>query len=117
MPREPWRDDGERDLPVELVDIRIGELSRVRRGATGREFLMLKSLPAGRTPLEKVRDVATMCPAPREEGLNEVLKAAGVSQKGRTAAVALARLLRGYADVLTPEVLDVVEDVLARGGR
>lgn len=89
-------------MPAELVDLRIGELSRVRRGANNRTHLLLKS-EQGRQAvedlLEKLEELIGV-EADGEEELNATLKDAGVDEEGRNAAVAALRLSQAFADEL-----------------
>jgi len=86
-------------MAQELFDIDPDEVSPVRRGAIRKRFNILKS-DDGKVTLAKSLVDALAEPFEDEGALVDTLRKSGVSEDGQEAAVAAARLLKGFEDEL-----------------
>lgn len=93
-------------MPIELTDILPAELSRVRRAATGRDALLLKTEDVDMPELEMLKNLGELMEVEidGEDEIAETLKEQGVDDtQARNAAVAAARLIDHFSDELGEE--------------
>jgi hypothetical protein len=106
-----------RFLANELRDLKVEEVSLVRRGANRKRFLLLKSALGGDSAMydETLLDRVLSTDLENEDEIEQVLKAKGLSEKATNAVKGALRLLNAYKDELPPDIINTLASLVGYG--
>ncbi|RJQ04429.1 MAG: hypothetical protein C4551_10775 [Bacillota bacterium] len=102
-------------MVTRLRDLEAVEVSLVPRAANKRRFLVMKSETEVDHPLEKVLKAILETDLEDEAKVDEVLKAAKLSDKGQNAVKGALRLLNAYKDELPKDILKTLAGLAGYG--
>jgi len=101
-------------MPNQLLDLKVGEVSLVPKGANRKRFLILKHEEepmADNELLQAILDAELQ----DEERINEVLKAQGLSEKATNAVKGALRILNAFKDELPKDILNTLASLAGYG--
>jgi hypothetical protein len=101
-------------MPNQLLDLKVGEVSLVPKGANRKRFLILKREEepmADNELLQAILDAELQ----DEERINEVLKAQGLSEKATNAVKGALRILNAFKDELPKDILNTLASLAGYG--
>jgi hypothetical protein len=100
-------------MPNQLLDLKVGEVSLVPKGANRKHFLIVKQEEpmADNELLQAILDAELQ----DEERINEVLKAQGLSEKATNAVKGALRILNAFKDELPKDILNTLASLAGYG--
>jgi len=100
-------------MPNQLLDLKVGEVSLVPKGANRKRFLVVKQ----EVSMENNELLQTILDAELqdEERINEVLKSQGLSEKAINAVKGALRILNAFKDELPKDILNTLASLAGYG--